>query len=280
MIHAFLERGKSEECLKQGKIVADSGAVGVEALLARGEAYLFGGLEHKAIPLFKQAMAEDPANAAALFFLTAAADWAGQFQEAIQPGETYLTRLREDPEVHLWLAVAHHSLGNLEKAELHYQRSLDLLPPNTAMFYELYAAVFFRQIGQADRADRILLDTLDLVEQKLGKYPDNWRLRDRLAGYYGLLGDAKRLREEEALILREFPDSGFILTELALAVGAMGDKRHFVELSRLRLAKGTVEHFSLNMRALYPDKELEQWPGVQELLAEHTAAVKRLEALY
>ena len=167
LIRTSWERGQSEESLKQGKLITASGIRGADAKLARAEAYLFGGLEGRAIPLLRQVMEDDPANPAAPWLMTVAGCWAGEFQEAVDAGKTFLAAFGEDTEVHLWTAVALHSLGRREQAEAHYRRAVETEPPGSPRAMGLMLAKFLRQEGRLDEADRLVLDIIDVFEAKL-----------------------------------------------------------------------------------------------------------------
>ena len=280
LIHVFWEKGQSEECLKQGKIVADSRATGIEALLARADAYFFGGLFDRALPILQQVMEQDPGNPGAPWLMTVAASWSGRHQEAVKVGERYLKRFGDDYEIHLWIAFSYQRLGDLEKAAQHYDRMLATIPAVTARYQQLYAAAFFRKIGQVDKADRILLDGLEIVEQNLEKFPDNPKIRDDLANYYGLLGDLKRRQEEEARLLKDFPVNGVPPAELAEGAAFQGDTRHAIELTRLALKRGGMSAPWREFIAVSGAKDLSLVPGYRELLAEDAARLSRLESLY
>ena len=278
LIHVFFERGKSEECLKQGKLVDASGARGSEATLARAEAYLFGGLENRALPLFRQVMEEEPANQAAPWFMTLAACWAGSFQEAVDAGEKYLSAFGDDSEVHLWMAIALHSTGRRKDAEGHYRSAVEKLPRGALHYGPLYAAAFYRQDGRLDDADRLALGYIDVGEDELARHPDNYRNRGQLAFAYGLVGDLDRMHREEEVIRKAMDFSG--LDSIAIAAGVIGDKKHFVEIRREVFRSGAIGSADANIRALYADPYIEDYPGYKELAEEMATEFKRLAALY
>ena len=278
LINVFFERGKSEECLKQGKLVAASGDRSAEAILARAEAYLFGGLEDRSLPLLRQVMDEEPSNAAALWFMTVAGCWAGSFQDTLSAGEKFLSAVGEDPEVHLWMAVAFHSMGRRKEAEAHYRRAVETAPSGTMRYDALWAAAFYRQDGRLDDADRLALALIDLDEEKLLRHPDNYRVRGELGAAYGLVGDLARMRSEEDVIRRANGGSGLML--LGFGEGIVGEKQRFVEMRGDILRSGTIGHMYSNERAVYADPHLENYPGYKELAAEEAVEFKRLEALY
>jgi TolB-like protein len=138
LIRAFWLRGKSEETLKQGKLVAESGATDVEALMARAEAYLFGGLEHKSLALFEEVLRQHPANAGSLWLTTVAGVWSGRFAESIRAGERYLAGFGEDPEVLLWMGLAWFSLGDTTRAEGFVERAILRPWPHRSYWGALY----------------------------------------------------------------------------------------------------------------------------------------------
>ena len=171
-------------------------------------------------------------------------------------------------------------MGRKDEAGAHYARAVELTPRGTLGTAAVWAAAYYRRTGQLDKADQVMLDHLELIEEILRKNQDSGRARVQLASAYGSLGDMKRMKEEAARILREFSDQGLVVAELAIGAGIVGDRSEFVRLMRNALQNGIVARLVLNSRAFYGDPNIEQWPGAQELLVEHSAAVKRLEALY
>ena len=279
LIRTFWERGKSEECLKQGKLIAASGVRGSEATLARAEAYLLGGLEARAIPLLRQVMEDEPANPAALWFMTSAACWGvGNFQDSVSAGEKYLAAFGEDSEVHLYIALADHSMGRRKEAELHYRRAIETAPPGSVRDEAYYAAAFFRQAGRVDEADRLMLERIDVIEDKLLRSPENYRLRILLGSAYGLVGDLSRMREEETRVRDAMGEAG--LQDFPVYLGVLGEKKRFVDMRRAMFRAGNVIHYVYNLRALFADPHVEDYPGYKELAAEEAVEFKRLEALY
>ena len=278
LIHLFWERGKNEECLKQGKLVAASGVRGTEAILGRAEAYLFGGLEARSLPLLRQVMTDEPANPAAPWFMVVAACWAGSFQESVDAGEKFLTSFGEDFEVHVWMAIAFQSMGRRKEAEFHFRRSLEVAPSGGINGGRFFAAAFFRQDGRLDEADRMALELIDVVETKLTRTPENYKLHGLLGGAYGVVGDLARMRLEEALIRRSIGASA--LGDLTIAAGVVGDKAYFVKLRRDTFRSGAFDHVVPNLRAVFADPQIEDYPGYKELAEEEEVEYKRLEALY
>ena len=64
------------------------------------------------------------------------------------------------------------------------------------------------------------------------------------------------------------------------AAGVVGEKKYFVELYRDQLRSGAVGRAASNLRAIYADPHIEDYPGYKELAAEEAVEFKRLEALY
>ena len=280
LVRVLWIRGKSEECLKQGKLIASSSEKGTEASVGRAEAYFFGGLHERALPLLRQVMHDDPANDAAPWFMSMAACWAGHFEEAVNAGEKYLAAFGEDYYVHMWMAVALHSTGRRKEAEAHYRRAIESAPPSLADSFMVSLTAFLRQEHRLDEADRLALDTIDAIETKLLRNPDDYSLHVSLGVAYGLVGDFARMRSEEALVRRAAGDAVIFLGDMGDGYGYIGEKARFVELHRAMLRAGRVDRSYHYYRALYADPQIEDYPDYKELAAEEDAEYKRLDALY
>ena len=276
LIHLYWYRGRFEDCLKQGKLIAASGATGTEVTLARAEAYMFGGLSYRAVPLLRQVMAEEPANAAGPWFMTLAGDWAGQFQEGVDAGEKFLTAFGEDSEVHLHMASCFDEMGRSKEAEFHYRRGIDT-EPNGRSGARLDFARFLRLQHRLDESEQMALDTIDLLEDKLQRSPDNCWLRAPLGSAYGLVGDVTRMREEEERVRHDCGDGA--LFDLGVYEAVLGNVTRYVELGRTHLRTGNAWPFC-GWPSIALDREFEKIPAYKELAAEATINCKRLDALY
>ena len=145
---------------------------------------------------------------------------------------------------------------------------------------KLYAVSFFRQDGRLDEADKLALETIDLIENKLLRNPDGFYLRGNLGTAYGLVGDRARMREEEARVRSDLGDAGQDLGTLADGEGMIGDKKRFVELRQIVFRAGNTDRSYRYVRALFADPMIEDYPGYKEFAAEADLEIKRLEALY
>src|SRR5262245_12608993 len=106
---------------------------------------------------------------------------------------------------------------------------IETMPEGVARSHQVYAAAFFRRSGQLDRADRLLLDGVDVLEQDLSKWPRNPLTHAELANYYGLLGDVNRRSDEETVLARDYGADGEAVMLSAEGVAARGDTAHLVE---------------------------------------------------
>ena len=276
LMRVYWYRGKFEECLKQGKLIAASGATGSDATMARAEAYLFGDLAYRAISLLRQVMEEEPANPAAPWMMTIGGDFAGRSQECVDAGEKFLTAFGEDSEVHVHMASSFELMGRGKEAELHYRRGIET-EPNGRSGARLYFAFFLRRAGRLDESDRMALDTIDALEDKLQRSPDNCWLRENLGNAYGLVGDSARMREEQDRVRHECGEVAlfnfFDTEEIA------GDKAKFLDRARTHIRAGSAGVCAGGPGSVF-DRRFADWPGYKELAAEAAVNCKRLDALY
>jgi tetratricopeptide (TPR) repeat protein len=145
-------RGRSEAGLAQGQLARRSGRPDdVETLLARAEAYHYGGLTDRSLPLYRRVIEIDPANEAAHWHLVVALGFVGAYEDSIRAGDAYLTRFGDmDALLHDQVARAHHALGHFERARQHYEKAMAVSYP-TAF---LGAGLLFDQLGERERAEQ------------------------------------------------------------------------------------------------------------------------------
>ena len=124
LMHVYWERGSTEACLIQGQEAARLGQPSdVETLLAQGWAYLFGGLADRGLPFLRRVIELDPVNESAHWGL---AVWARGTEESIEVGETYFNRFGDDQQLHIWVGLSYQALGDLARAQEHYQKARGL----------------------------------------------------------------------------------------------------------------------------------------------------------
>jgi tetratricopeptide (TPR) repeat protein len=198
LVEVYWEKGMSEECLKQGEAAAHLGRDDVDTLFVRSQAYTLCGLPDKALPLLQRAIAIDPANPGAQWFLTLADAWSGRYRDATAAGEAFTRRFGDDPEVHTWIGLSYHSLGDLEQARIHYEKANDLFGEDTNFYVLMFTGNLYKQMGMTEKARETWLRGVEQLKPRLDAYPDNYRMRGLLAWLYCLLGDRVMFEKEEA----------------------------------------------------------------------------------
>ncbi len=247
LIYVNFFRGRSEACLVHGREAARSGgAYDVETLLAQALAYEFGGLPDRSLPLYRRITIMDPANVAAHYHLTWASAWAGEPEQAIEAGNTYLQRFGDDFEVHTALALAYHASGSHEIAREHYDKATELARRAgsttgsiTLELPLLYSGMLFAQTGERGRAEDEWRAGVELAERSLEGYPDNTGVRVYLASFYGLLGDPSAFsRERQRALDADF--NAYQLHSLAATHAALGETDLATEVLGRTLEAGRI----------------------------------------
>jgi serine/threonine protein kinase/tetratricopeptide (TPR) repeat protein len=195
LIRAVSEQGHLEESLRLGVQIPIGRDATVDQLMTRAGAYMESGFRLEAVPLFERAIAIEPSNQGAHFWLLLALVWGGEYARAIEQGETYFSKFGEDPEVHLWVAVAHENLGNVEEAAVHFRRALELFGDFSEGYVVGMAANFFMKTGRVDQANKILATGIERMERSLAANPGNGRVMIPLAWAYIIKGDKERFLE-------------------------------------------------------------------------------------
>jgi tetratricopeptide (TPR) repeat protein len=273
--------GHSEECLKQGQSVARLGLTDPESLLARADAYTFGGLRDKAVALYRRVAELDPANYEAHLALPETYVYTGQLREVIAAGELFLRKFgdRSTPETYLSIGIAHHCLGDPDKARANYERALAADPEYWRIHRRV--GVLDRQAGRPAEARQVWEQGRQVVARKLDAYPQNARVRAGLAIFDGYLGDREALGREEARLLREVPENnGLLLQSLGLAYAHLGDLDRAVEYYRRALRAGLVDYEMEHALKSEGLERLETFPAFREFLEEYHQARDRLWAVY
>ena len=248
LIKIHFQKGQAEAGLIQGQLAARYGrADDVETLLARGEAYQFGGLNDRAFAMYQRVIELDPANDAAhgLMVLSAWGEWP---ERAIEIGDIYFRRFGDDWEIHGWVGLAHHFLGNLERAREHYERATGLTrtthSASVSFFGEsgldsiLFSGLLYDESGERELARAAWRRGVELIEPKLQVNPDNLRLRLILASLYGLLGERASFLEEEKRALETNDFSPYEILYVATLHVRLGETDRAVALLRRTVRQG------------------------------------------
>jgi adenylate cyclase len=196
LIAQLWQMGLSEEPLKQGAAIRKDELNDVGALSVKADAYWVGGLPNKAVPLYEKILQLDRANQSALYFLILSLNQSLQPQKAIDAGETYFERFGEDPVVHMYVAISHHMLGDLDAARIHYERADTLFGEYSNHDVYLYESDLYRQLGDTAKSISLLINFAHILERTLQAYPSNFRMAGILADCYARLGnydEAERL---------------------------------------------------------------------------------------
>ena len=127
--------------------------------------------------------------------------WDERFLEAVETANEFFDKFGPDPEIHMWLAVSHQRLGNLEDAEEHYEIALILFSEKFERIDAyLLSSLFFQEIGELERAREIALRGLQ-IEQKASKIRSGneesfWATG---IGFHALLQNTEEFLIDEAL---------------------------------------------------------------------------------
>ena len=235
-----------------------------------------GGLFDKVIPLSQQVVALDPANGGAYVKLLLSYSYLGRFNEAIAVGDEYLRKLDENPDVHGWIAICYHSLGNFEEARIHYERCLSLASDFFPCHRHL--GVLYRQNGQPEKARELWLRGSEILKRMLDVNPENPRLRAWLATFYASLGDRDAVLREEAPLLRDAPAN--VLGLLAWAHADLGEPERAIELlQRALLLNPGGSELVVWMKASGVEY-LQQSPRFQQYYKNWMDSLDRLRAQY
>jgi tetratricopeptide (TPR) repeat protein len=281
MIKVYWENGQSEEGLKLAKQAAKSGRETVDDLLVRADAYFLGGIPDKAVPLYRRVLDIDPANDGALWSLVLVLAWSGQFRETLQAGDDYFRRFGEDPEVHTWVAFAHHGLGEMEEARKHYETAIQQLGENPTWYIYWYIASLYRQTGHPDKARDILSQGIQLGRRRLDAYPDNVRLRALVGSLYGYLGDRETFQRYESRLEAEAPDNGLVWGFMAQGQILLGESDRGVALLLRGMRSGCYQWLWVpRLMQLSGCGAVKGTPAYENLVREFEATQNRLRSTY
>jgi tetratricopeptide (TPR) repeat protein len=161
----------------------------IDALSVRADAYFYGGLADKAIPLYAKMLQIDPDNRGALWHEVIASAWAIQPDRALDEGDKFLKRFGEEPEMHNWMGLAYQELREFDAAKVHYDRAIDLFGENSNEYVYLYSSMLYRQLGDTAKAVAQLNEMRKHLRTKLGANPSNFRMEGLLASCNAALGE-------------------------------------------------------------------------------------------
>jgi tetratricopeptide (TPR) repeat protein len=250
----------------------------VETLLARAEAYNYGGLHDRSLPLLRQIIEIDPVNQAAHWHLVLASFWAGEFERAVDEGDTYSQRFGYDQVVHTKVAHSYFVLGDDRGAREHYDKATSLPDPQYHDAF-VFAGLLHDRTGERGRAEAVWRRGIELVEPLLQAEPDNVRMRLLLAIFHGLLGQKAAYAAELGRVM-EAPDfNAFELYYLAAAQAAMSETEKAVDSLRRAMRRGRVSSAWKQYLKMTPAPLLES-RSYTELLEEFEASDRRLRETY
>jgi non-specific serine/threonine protein kinase len=273
-------RGRTEDCLKQGQKAASLGLEDPENLLARGDAYNFGGLRDKSASLYRRVIELDPANYEAHYSLAELNIYLGKFREAIDVGGLFLRKFgdRSPQQVHMYIGQAYHCLGDPKKAKGYYEQAIAAAPEDWQTYRRL--GVLHKQSGRREEAIQTWNRGRRVVTRMLDAYPQNPRIRAHLAIFSGYLGDKDTLTREEARTLSDVPDNGLVLLLLGKARAALGDTDRAVKFFRRALRLGFIDFEEEHYLKAEGLEYLEGHPTFRKYLKEYHKARTRLHSLY
>ncbi len=288
LMKVYWELGHSEAILLQGR---EAGRVGrpddVETLLARADAFALSGLSELAIPIQRRVIAIDPRNRSAHWMITWASVSSGQFEAAVESGNTYLTLFDEDEAVRFWVGAAADGLGDDDLAREHYEVVTQaLMAPATdpsrvtwaGIYSLLFAGAFSDRSGERDRAEALWRRGAELVGLKLDVDPENINMLMYLASFHGLLGEREAFQAAVAEALARSGEFDVNIPALAAASASLGDSGSGVELLRSTLRRGQLVPWKFSPAIIWPS--LQEAPGFDRFREEHDALAGRLRERY
>jgi len=240
LVHVFWLSGQTEEALKIGMEAAATGRDAVDTLMTRAEAYVLNGFPDTALPLFRKVIQQDPANEGAHWYLVIALQWAGRDEETIDAGEEYLQKFGDDAQVHMEIGMAYFSLGDLEPARVHLEKSQRLSGEGSDSEAEEFASYLYVALGEKEEASALARRMIQRLGARLAASPDSARLRSILALYYGVIGDRVAVKREVERLLVEAPTEANTV-RLAAPLALLGDLDEALRLVRASSSRWTGE---------------------------------------
>jgi serine/threonine protein kinase/tetratricopeptide (TPR) repeat protein len=270
----YRERSQGEECLKVGKRAASLGLEDADNLRVRANAYLWGGLTERAIPLFQRVVELDPANEDAQSTLASAYYVAGRMNEAIAAEEVYNDKFGHDSGY--IRSLAYLCLDNIENAKVLYDKM------GGPVWLDSSFGFLYQHKGQPDKAREYLLHGVATLKGCLKADPKAIACLAALAGFHAALGDRESYLREEATLLRERFQFHGLLAGMGQCHAQLGDMDRAVEL--IMQDSGNFYHpGDLGCEATHPpgvDQKLRQIPAYREYLREREATLERFRAQY
>ncbi len=240
LIRIHWYRGRTRSALSQGEEAARVGrADDVETLLARAEAYMFGGLPDLSVPLFEKILELDPRNEAAQFHLVIAHGWSDRFDRAIAVGEDYLRRYGFEPEIHKHVAICYEYRNEPEQARRHHDLAIrGFNPRSTTIEVFLLAGQFYRSSGDEATAVRVLLEGVEQGLARLTENPQNAGTHAWLGALYAALGDVSSFEGHAATAIRLDPENGSFTDLIGQGHCMLGRNERAAELFEKTLQLG------------------------------------------
>jgi serine/threonine protein kinase/TolB-like protein/tetratricopeptide (TPR) repeat protein len=283
-------RGSREEgVLAFARDTAKVASDDIETLLARAEAYTWGGLPDPALPLLERVLMLDPGNQTASWLLTIANYNTGRFEKAAAAADDYARRF-DNPAVHLYGAVAREQLGDVAGSRDRFARLTDPLmqsPVETgsATWFDVSAlfleGVLHDNTGRNERAQELWQKGLQLTRESLATNPDSVGMRLFLASFLGVLGDRDAFSRAEAsaralIEASELDPDPFELTYLVGAHAHLGDAEGALDILRSSLARRGIVPPLVAVAA----PSLRGTSGLDQLLREAAVVEQRRRRLY
>ena len=269
-------RGFSEASLIQAGLAARYGRPNdLGTLQVRAQAYHYGGLVDRSLPLYRRIVEIDPRNQGAHWHLMHAYYMVGKFEAVIDIADAYSRRFGDDDWTLFWAGHSYLHLGNLERARERYEALIKMPAPRTLDG----AGLFFEEIGEPERAEETWRRAVALIKPNVEAYPDNFRSRLMLARLYGYLGDRASLIAEEE---RAFATDGFhdgANFYVADAHAKLGEPDRAVELLRRMVKHGKLDQL-WERRFDFASIPIPESEAFDEFLKEYDALEQRLRDTY
>jgi TolB-like protein len=226
LVHLYWYREETVKCLEVGRAISRLGGEGIDHLLGRAEAYSYGGLPDKAVPLLEKVLQEDPSDAAALYNLVIAAMWACRPEIAIRAAQTYTDIYGDDGEFAYWKGTCYWLQNDIDRARAAFDPIVDGEHDEFVSDAGFDVGSFYKAIGEPEKAHRVLARNVGVLShdpETIRRHPI-WLLL-----YYAALGDRERCLEFEARILGTGSPSSNDFYCLALAHHLLGERSRGLE---------------------------------------------------
>ena len=277
LIRLYWFQGRSEPCLLQGQEAATLGQPeALETLMTRAEAYLFGGLPEKALPLFERVIDIDPWNSGAYWLRVTAAAWSFRYDLVVEAARDFEQRFGTNPQVSMFLGGALHARGDVAAAERAFESALADFEDDPNLSVIRTASSFYRSTGRTDRASEILAAGIRYLSRLNQENP---KVRMSLAVSHAFLGDETAFRVEEEWLMERVGTWALTLEFLARGYIILGDVKTGIDLMQRATLLGHLDDFRFRFTLIMADVPLDD-PRVQPLLGQLEAARARIAELY